>query len=509
MAVGPLAEDPQAAKADPAKSNGTSMDSTSSDSAVFEFAAQAFHDYLLSPGGEEARSFLADHRIAGETIRRYRIGFAPDEWHFLAKLPGAPSTDALQAGDLVRLRRDGKGSFDTFRARIMVPHGDEGHVQGFTGRILPDYEYQQGSGPRRLESGTIKKADLLCGWEQASAAIAQHGVVYLVKTPMDTLAMASASRPYVLGIGRGLLSASQAARVAALPGRVVLAPDSDEAGRQSILGNAMELAGHGKEAYVAILQHGASAGDVLQTRGRDVLFHDTDSAPHVLEITPYLIEMMNHEAGGPSVNANKWAADYIGRFPESERERLLGFAPNPAGVQGRRGRPSVRSKDHGRVSDALIRAVREGVSLTEVAQHYTNLKHVGRSWKGRCPSHQEKTPSFHVREGKGFYCFGCGFKGGNAIDLVMQLDGATFVDAVRKLSEEYHISAPEAVASRPESDKTMSAPATEHTPESCYRYLASAQARSGVGGIKRDGGLLRGSALTTGFGRSGQHEIER
>ena len=66
----------------------------------------------------------------------------------------------------------------------------------------------------------------------------------------------------------------------------------------------------------------------------------------------------------------------------------------------------------------------------------------GRQWKGCCPFHGEKTPSFYVYD-DGFHCFGCGAHG-DAITFVMRSDGASFIEAVERLSAEAGLEVPKA-----------------------------------------------------------------
>lgn len=64
------------------------------------------------------------------------------------------------------------------------------------------------------------------------------------------------------------------------------------------------------------------------------------------------------------------------------------------------------------------------LDIVEVIGKYTNLKRSGVNYKGLCPIHQEKTPSFMVSPAKNIWkCFGCG-KGGNIIDFVIEKKGA-------------------------------------------------------------------------------------
>ncbi len=92
------------------------------------------------------------------------------------------------------------------------------------------------------------------------------------------------------------------------------------------------------------------------------------------------------------------------------------------------------------IPDAKIDEIRERADLVAIVQrHGVELKKSGRSLKGLCPFHQEKTPSFYVfPEGKRFKCFGCQ-AGGDAISFVQRLLGKTFVDTVQDLAKELGI----------------------------------------------------------------------
>jgi len=68
------------------------------------------------------------------------------------------------------------------------------------------------------------------------------------------------------------------------------------------------------------------------------------------------------------------------------------------------------------------------------------LRAGGRNWKGCCPFHQEKTPSFYVYEDH-FHCFGCGAHG-DAVTFVMRADGASFPEAVERLAAEAGLEVP-------------------------------------------------------------------
>lgn len=90
----------------------------------------------------------------------------------------------------------------------------------------------------------------------------------------------------------------------------------------------------------------------------------------------------------------------------------------------------------GRIRDTDVAYVRDRSPIDEVIGEYVQLKNAGGGQKkGLCPFHDEKTPSFHVTPGKGFFhCFGCQ-TGGDVIAFVMKIDHLTFTETVEKLAE--------------------------------------------------------------------------
>lgn len=82
----------------------------------------------------------------------------------------------------------------------------------------------------------------------------------------------------------------------------------------------------------------------------------------------------------------------------------------------------------------IIARVKEETDLVELVGRYVRLQPAGVNWKGLCPFHQEKTPSFHVHPGRQTYkCFGCG-EGGDAISFLMAVENLTFPEAMETLA---------------------------------------------------------------------------
>lgn len=87
-----------------------------------------------------------------------------------------------------------------------------------------------------------------------------------------------------------------------------------------------------------------------------------------------------------------------------------------------------------------IDAVRERADLREVVEQYVTLKGAGiGSWKGLCPFHDERSPSFHIRPHVGTYhCFGCG-ESGDVIAFLMAMEHTSFQETVERLAGKYGI----------------------------------------------------------------------
>ncbi|MBD3220564.1 DNA primase [bacterium] len=82
----------------------------------------------------------------------------------------------------------------------------------------------------------------------------------------------------------------------------------------------------------------------------------------------------------------------------------------------------------------IIARVKDETDIVELVGRYVRLQAAGASYKGLCPFHQEKTPSFHVNPTRQSYkCFGCG-AGGDAISFLMELESLTFPEAMETLA---------------------------------------------------------------------------
>lgn len=95
-----------------------------------------------------------------------------------------------------------------------------------------------------------------------------------------------------------------------------------------------------------------------------------------------------------------------------------------------------------RYSEEVIQNVIESNDIVDVISGYVSLKKAGNSYKGKCPFHNEKTPSFSVSPDKQLYhCFGCGV-GGNVITFMMEIENISFLEALELLADRVGITLP-------------------------------------------------------------------
>jgi DNA primase len=146
-----------------------------------------------------------------------------------------------------------------------------------------------------------------------------------------------------------------------------------------------------------------------------------------------------------------------------------------------------------RIKDSSVEAVKAAADFVDVVSARTQLRKSGARYSGRCPFHDERTPSFSVNAvDKFYYCFGCGAKG-DLITFVRETEGLDFVGAVEWLGErfrvpiEYEESSPEQDARRKRRERLLA------VLEQAAIYYERTLWETEAGGMARD--YLKGRGL--------------
>ncbi len=112
----------------------------------------------------------------------------------------------------------------------------------------------------------------------------------------------------------------------------------------------------------------------------------------------------------------------------------------------------------GMIDQHTVQKIYDAIDIVDIISDYLPLKRAGANYKGACPFHNEKTPSFIVSPSKGIYkCFGCGASG-QAVKFIMEYDGLSYVEALKFLAKRYNIEiveeelSPEVIQAKQEKD---------------------------------------------------------
>ncbi len=133
----------------------------------------------------------------------------------------------------------------------------------------------------------------------------------------------------------------------------------------------------------------------------------------------------------------------------------------------------------------VVDDIKARLDILEVVGQRVQLQRSGRSFKGNCPFHQERTPSFHVfPDRQTWRCFGACATGGDAVGFVMRSEGLEFRDAIRQLAQQVGLPMPDRQGSRAED------PAFQMNEAACaffQRTLASTQGTDARAYMERRG----------------------
>lgn len=250
---------------------------------ALEFSARFFeHQLLQSPAGHRALEYLRGRGLEEATIRRFRLGYAPDRWDGLLRAAGQrfPAEVLVRAG-LVQ-PREGGGYYDRFRHRVMFPIADvRGRVVAFGGRALePDQVPKYYNSP---EGPLFSKRSHLYGLHLAREAIRSGDLAIVVEGYMDAIALHQAGFPAAVASLGTSLTREQADLLRRQCGRAVIAYDADLAGQAATLRGLDLLVQAGLEVRVLRLPQGKDPDELVRSAGPEGLRQALEEALPLIE----------------------------------------------------------------------------------------------------------------------------------------------------------------------------------------------------------------------------------
>jgi len=304
---------------------------------VNAWAERVFADAL--PLSAEAMQYLDRRGLSAESVRRFRLGFAPASRGWLVSAARRERIDVElleHAGLVSRSERSADVLVERFRGRLMFPiHDERGRTVGFGGRILPEVERSLAALGKHVakyinspETAIFRKREILYAADLARTASRESGWVAVVEGYTDVIAAHQLGLGNVVGtlgtaLGEDHLQALRQLALRALrrlAERVILVFDGDEAG-QSAADRALELIlGSDLDLRVLTLPTNLDPCDFLLTEGALAFRKLADAA---LDPLSYLLgrasSRFDLDSTEGSRRAAEWVLGFVNRVPKTHR----------------------------------------------------------------------------------------------------------------------------------------------------------------------------------------------
>jgi DNA primase len=250
---------------------------------------------------KSALEYLRSRGISDESIKDWRLGFAPAEWRALhdhLKSVGHSEEILLKAGLIKKPDDQAKQPYDVFRGRIIFPLSDaSGKIIAFSGRaLLPDDMPKYLNTP---ETALFAKSEVLYGLSKAKEEIRKKNFAILVEGQMDlVMSHQSGVRNTVASSGTAF-TIHHLERLKRLSSRIILAFDGDEAGEKAAEKSAILGLSLGMEVKIAKMPEGRDPADLARESTEEwkkVLRDAKHSIEHILDLI-LLREKDNRKAG--------------------------------------------------------------------------------------------------------------------------------------------------------------------------------------------------------------------
>jgi DNA primase len=227
-----------------------------------------------------ARDYLQSRGLREETLRAFRVGYAPSAWDRIltaSRRAGFRDEELLTVGLAQRSQNRPGQIYDRFRERIMFPSTDaRGNVIGFGARAMR--ENQRPKYLNTAEGELYHKRRVLFGLDRARAPAAKAGSVILVEGYTDVLALHQAGLPHAVGIMGTALTDEQISELERVAKVLVLCLDADRAGHDAMLKAAQLTDDRNLELRVVPLPTGADPAELIERGGANALRERVDAS---------------------------------------------------------------------------------------------------------------------------------------------------------------------------------------------------------------------------------------
>lgn len=248
---------------------------------ALDYAARFFQNQLFGEPGKPALDYLLGRGLTEETIRQFRLGWAPGYGRLFRAAAGRFDAEILRKAGLVLPRRDGTGFMDAFFSRVMFPITDlTGRVIGFGGRLI------EGEGPKyknTADTPLFTKRHVLFGLSQAKEIIRTRNQAILVEGYMDVITPYQAGVKNLVAPLGTALTEEQCKLLHQQAQQVIVAFDADTAGQMATLRGLELLYDTGCDVRILRIPDGKDPDEFIRTHGVEGFQRCIDEAMPLVE----------------------------------------------------------------------------------------------------------------------------------------------------------------------------------------------------------------------------------
>jgi DNA primase len=285
-------------------------------------AAAYYHKTLYEPAGQAAMEYLAGKRgLTPETIRDFRLGFAPeDPSGLLAAAKEKRVTPAdLEAAGIIKTRQYGGVPYHTFGGRAMFPIIDQtARVLGFGGRILEGEGAKYKNSP---DSAVYHKSQVLYGIYQAREELKRARTAIIVEGYLDVITLHQAGIKNVIAASGTAFTIEQGRAIARVARNILLLFDGDKAGLAAAARGADNLFETDLNIGVVVLPEGDDPDSFVRREGPDKL---RDYFVKPMDIWEFKLKVYHERADSPDERLTLAGeiADSIAHIPDELKREV-------------------------------------------------------------------------------------------------------------------------------------------------------------------------------------------
>lgn len=236
--------------------------------AVLELATKWYEKNLWEgKGKEKILKYLRGRGLADESIKKFRLGYAPNGWRNILEflMKRGYTIDEINKTGLLVEKESGKKPYDRFRDRITFPIQDIlGRVVGFSARVAPGGDEKSAKYVNTPQTALYDKSKVLYGLNFAKVEIKKNNEAILVEGNMDVIASHQAGFPNSIAVSGTALTPEQVKILARYTENIKMGFDMDAAGQVAARRSIKTCLENDLNVKIILLSSGKDAADSLR-----------------------------------------------------------------------------------------------------------------------------------------------------------------------------------------------------------------------------------------------------